>query len=192
LKWKQVLVSAVAGVGLLGVGFWLGGASAATVEPGSTADPLVSKSYVEQLIAGLATKTYVDQAVSLLNDHSYVDQAVAQKADRAYVDGAVQPKADKTYVDGKVLFTVVNVPQGSTLLGESGTEIVLRGGKATAVVSAKGGVLDATGGTDLRQGEAITPNHSLVIPVSDGRGLIAQTDVILIVKGSYSVKAPGQ
>jgi hypothetical protein len=192
VKWKQVLVSAVAGIGLLGMGFWIGAANAATAEPGTTADPLVSKSYVDQLVASLASKSYVDQVTSGAASKAYVDQAVSVLNDHSYVDQAVAPKADKEYVDGKTSFAVVSVPQGSTLLGQSGTEIVLRGGKATAVVTAKGGVLDATGGTDLYQGQAIAPNHLLVIPVSDGRGLTAQTDVILIVKGSYTVNAPRQ
>jgi hypothetical protein len=70
--------------------------------------------------------------------------------------------------------------------------MVLRAGKATAIVSAKGGVLDATGSVDLGQGETVKPNHLLVIPVADGRGLNATTDVILIVKSNYSVRLAGQ
>ncbi|HWI61028.1 MAG TPA: hypothetical protein VNT75_04255 [Symbiobacteriaceae bacterium] len=206
---RRAVAATVAGVVLIGGGFWFGGAFAATAEPGSTADPLVTKSYVDEVVASLVSKEYVDQAVAravaLLNpgtgtggvDKAYVDQAVAKLVEKAYVDQLAAGLADKAYLESrlaqmKTLFEVVRVPKDSIILGESGTEIVLRGGKATAIVSAKGGVLDATDGVDLAQGEPVKPNHLLVIPVSDGRGLTAQADLILIVKGPYTVKAPGQ
>jgi hypothetical protein len=183
---KQIAGATVIGISLLGVGFWLGGASAAGTEPGSSADPLVSKSYVDQLVAKLADKTYVDQVAAGMAAKSYVDQAVSGTVSQAYVDAKVAELGSAS------AFAVVNVPKGATVLGESGTELVLRGGKATAVVSQKGGILDATGGADLFQDQAVPPNHLLIIPVSDGRGLYAQTDLILIVKGSYTVKVEGQ
>jgi hypothetical protein len=162
VRLKQVVMAALIGTGLLGAGFWLGSAVAGTAEPGSAADPLVSKSYVDQL--------------------------VAKFVDRSYVDNATAPLASKAYVDGRVSFQVVNLPKGATLLGESGTELVLRGGKATVVTTPKGGVLDATAGMDMPQGFAVPPNHLLVIPVGDGRGLTAEVDAILIVKGAYTIK----
>ena len=203
MRLKQVVAATIAATALVGVGFWFGGAMASTTEPGSTADPLVSKSYVDQALAKLADKAYVDAALAKSADKAYVDQALAtaaQKAvDKAYVDQAVSARmaemaaAAKAYTDGKTGFQVVNLPKGATLLAQSGTELVLRGGKAKAVVSEKGGVLDATGGTDLWQGASIPANHLLIIPVSDGRGMVAETDAILIVKGTFTVTpAPGQ
>jgi hypothetical protein len=180
-------------------------------------DPLVTKSYVDEAVAQFVSKEYIDQAVARLVDKAYVDGLVAGMAQKSYVDGKVAGLADKAYVDAKVAaggtggtggidaaylesrlaqmkssFEVVRVPKGSTILGESGTEMVLRGGKATAIVSAMGGVLDATDGVDLWQGAQVPPNHLLVIPVSDGRGMLAQADLILIVKGPYTVRSAGQ
>lgn len=191
MRLKQVVAATIAATALVGVGFWFGGAMASTTEPGSTADPLVSKSYVDQALATAAQKAV---------DKAYVDQALAaaaQKAvDKAYVDQTVSARladmitATKAYTDGKTGFQVVNLPKGATLRAESGTELVLRGGKATAVVSEKGGVLDATGGVDLWQGAPVPANHLLIIPVSDGRGMQAETDAILIVKGTFTITPP--
>lgn len=214
---KRVLVTAVAVAGLVGAGSWVSGAFAATGEPGTIDDPLVTKSYVDEAVAQFVSKEYLDQAVARLVDKAYVDGLVAGLAEKAYVQGQIAGLADKAYVDAKVAaagsggtggidsaylenrlaqmktsFEVVRVPKGSVILGESGTEMVLRGGKATAVVSAMGGVLDATDGVDLWQDAQVPPNHLLVIPVSDGRGLTAQADLILIVKGPYTVKTGGQ
>jgi hypothetical protein len=217
---RRVVITAVAVAGLVGAGSWVSGAFAATGDPGTVADPLVTKSYVDEAVAQFVSKEYLDQTVARLVDKAYVDGLVAGMAQKTYVDSKVAGLADKAYVDAKVAavgtggtggtggidaaylenrlaqmktsFEVVRVPKGSIILGESGTEMVLRGGKATAIVSAMGGVLDATAGVDLWPDAPVTPNHLLVIPVGDGRGLTAQADMILIVKGPYTVKSGGQ
>ncbi len=189
MKLKQVAAAALAGVCLVGVGFWFGSASASTAEPGSVADPLVSKSYIDQLVARLAKQSYVDERLNQMATKSYVE---SQFATKQYVNQRFQQTVSRAEVEQKTLFQVVELGKGAMLLGGSGTEIVLRGGQATIVTTPKGGVLDATAGVDLPQGAQVTPNHLLVIPVGDGRGLIAQTDVILIVKGTYAVQPAGQ
>lgn len=201
LKVKQVVAAAVAGVSLLGLGFWFGSVSASTTEPGSAADPLVSRSYVEQVIQGLidnghlelrllplATKDELAQAFSQVLTKDELAQGLSQVLTKNELAEALVEVPTKAQVESVTQFRRVDVPQGFALLGEAGTEIVLRGGKATAIVSNMGGVLDATAGVDLVADQAIVPNHLLVIPISDGRGISATTDVILIVKGSYAVQ----
>lgn len=166
MNFKRVAAAVTAGVGLLCAGFWFGSASANTPEPGSAGDPLVSKSYVDKVVAALADKGYVDQKTAAM--------------------------ADKAYVDNRTTFTVVNVPAGARLIGEGGTEVVLRGGKATTIAGPLGGLLNVTDGTDMLQGQAVKPNQLLVVPRSDGRGLLAQTEVIAMVRGAYTVKPAGQ
>lgn len=204
---RRVVITAVAVAGLVGAGSWVSGAFAATGDPGTVADPLVTKSYVDEAVAQFVSKEYLDQTVARLVDKAYVDGLVAGLADKAYVDAKVAAAGNggtggtggitAEYLENRLAqmkssFEVVRVPKGSVILGQSGTEMVLRGGKATAVVSAMGGVLDATDGVDLWQDAQVPPNHLLVIPVSDGRGLTAQADLILIVKGQYTVKPGGQ
>jgi len=133
---KQVVIATAVGVGLLGLGFWIGGATAGTTEPGTAADPLISKSYVDSMLA----------------------------------------------------FQVVPVPKDSSLVGEGGTEIVLRAGQGAAVASANGGLLDVTEGVDLSQGATVKLNHLLVVPRTDGRGVTAKTDAIFMVKGVYTIR----
>lgn len=140
VNWKQGALALAVGAVLLGAGFWVGSVRAAGNEPGSEADPLVTKSYV----------------------------------------------------DSRTAFQVVNVPKGQSLIGEGGTEIVLRGGKVTAIVSPQGGLLDVTGAADLVQGEQLKPQHLVIIPRTDGRGVQAQMDAVLMVRGAFTLKAAGQ
>lgn len=113
-----------------------------------------------------------------------VGRATAQTAEPG--TGA-DPLVSKSYVDQSTLFRVVEVPAGQVILGEAGTEMVLRSGKATAIVSPQGGLLDVTGGTDTPQGAQIPANHLIIIPRSDGRGFHAVTNLVLMVKGRVSI-----
>lgn len=105
---------------------------------------------------------------------------------------AGDPLVTKGYVDALMLFQVVNVPKDSQLVGEGGTEIVLRAGQGVAVASANGGLLDVSDGVDLAQGAQVKMNHLLVVPRTDGRGVLAKTDTVFMVKGPYTVKPANQ
>ncbi|MGE5484561.1 MAG: hypothetical protein ACM3X4_06060 [Ignavibacteriales bacterium] len=97
------------------------------------------------------------------------------------------PLISKSYFDRFVSLQVVTVPAGKTLTCEAGTEIVLRAGKATAVGSDLGGLSDVTAGKDIQTGQAVTANHLLIVPRSDGRGLRASTEIVVMVRGAYAV-----
>lgn len=89
---------------------------------------------------------------------------------------------------GEMSFKVVNMKKGDVLTAQAGTELVLRMGKAQIFATEKGGVADLTAGVDLADGTLVPANHYLVVPVADGRGITAQNDVIVLIKGSYSIK----
>lgn len=122
--------------------------------PGDTTDPVVTKSYI------------VDVVVPQLK--AYVDQQVGTGG-------------------GSAAFTVVNVPAGTTVYGEAGTEMILRMGQGTVIATSKGGLADTTYGYDLPNGTAMPSNHLLIVPVNDGRGFTAATDVIVMIKGGYTL-----
>lgn len=101
----------------------------------------------------------------------------------------------KTYIDEKINsgggtyeLEVVNVAKGQFLLAKAGTEIILRGGLATAVVSDLGGLTDITAGVDLGKDISIPNNHLLLIPRDDGRGVYCTTDAVFMVRGEYEVR----
>jgi hypothetical protein len=100
---------------------------------------------------------------------------------------ADDPVVTKSYVDQFVGLQVVSVPAGQQLIADAGAEIILRAGKATAIATS-GGVADLTAGKDLKLGEAIVANHLLLIPRSDGRGLKAVNDLVLMVRGTFVIK----
>ena len=122
-------------------------AGAASTTPGSSDDPVVTKSYVDQQIAKL-------QGGSGASDS----------------------------------YKPVSLKPGQKLVGNEGTEIILRSGEATAIDNGANGISDITGAKDLMTGNSVEQNHLLLIPRSDGRGIKATTDIWIMVRGTYTIQ----
>ncbi len=101
---------------------------------------------------------------------------------KSYVDTSIIP-----YVNKVSTFTVVNLSAGQTLIGEAGCEIILRMGTASVIATEKGGLCDTTIGGDWPSGSAVPSNHNLIVPLGDGRGIRAGSNIIIMVKGGYSL-----
>ncbi|SET06197.1 hypothetical protein SAMN05660297_01265 [Natronincola peptidivorans] len=135
-----------------------------TKEPGSSEDPLVTLSYVEQRIEQV--RFYIDEKLSSSQPG--------------------QPSGDSTKGGSLEL---VYLSTGERLIADAGTEIILRAGNAVAIDSHRGGLSDVTAATDIRMNQQIPPNHLIIVPREDGRGVRALTnDVILLVRGKYTIE----
>lgn len=129
-------------------------------EPGGTDDPVVTKSYiVDKVIPDI--KAYIDERFGI-----------------AASEGVVKNDS----------YAVVNVSKGKSVICEAGAELILRMGTGTIIATQKGGLADTTAGYDLANGTNMPSNHQLIVPVADGRGFKAETDVIVMVKGGYTIK----
>lgn len=106
------------------------------------------------------------------------------------------PLISKSYLDTVFLntvktemsFSVVSLSKGQQIVGDAGCEMILRQGKATIFSTEKGGISDVTLGGDHPNGSDMPANHLLIVPVGDGRGITAETDVLVMIKGKYAVK----
>lgn len=138
----------------------------ASAEPGSADDPLITLSYVEDVLIP-QMKGYVDSSVAGIGASS-APQSVT--------------------VEGGSYYNIVNVSKGQTIIGDRSCQMILRMGSGTIVATEKGGIADVTLGYDLPNGTAAPSNHLLIIPVDDGRGIKMTSDGIIMICGSYSVK----
>ena len=140
-------------------------ATVVLAEPGASDDPLISKSYIEnQLMPQI--KQYIESRLAEVGGGSG-GSAAAVTADK---------------------FNVVNASAGQQIICSAGTELILRMGSASVIATEKGGIADTTDGFDLADGAFMPSNHLLIVPVSDGRGVRATTDIIVMIKGGYTVK----
>ncbi len=130
-------------------------------EPGGTDDPVVTQSYI------------VDNVIPEIK--KYIDDKFGIVATEGVVTG------------NPYSFKVVNVSAGKKVICEAGTELILRMGSGTIIATQKGGLADTTIGYDLANGVAMPSNHLLIVPVADGRGFLANEDVIVMIKGGYTI-----
>jgi hypothetical protein len=144
--------------------------AAAPAEPGSTNDPLVTKSYVEQVKSELLSKI------------SSIPAAPSGGSNMPPADNA-QPSSGK--------IATVKLESGQEIIGYSGTEFIVRSGKVTALTQeGKGYSLpDITTGTDLLKDEKVSLNHLILMPRDDGRGLnVVQGPAYIMVRGAYKIQ----
>lgn len=143
--------------------------------PGTAADPVVSKSYMDAQIDILKTQ------ISTL-------QQQVDKLEASGGSGTPSTPVTPSQPAEAPKFEVVKVDAGKSVIGSASTEIILRSGTATAIAGASGGVSDVTEGVDLSQDTSVTKNHLLIIPVDDGRGIRCTSLCYVMIKGDYTLK----
>lgn len=125
--------------------------------PGTSDDPIVSLGFVEQRLSQV--QEYLNARIDMLDP----DMQIAMQT-----------------------FRLVEVPAGNRLAGVEGTEMILRQGTATIFSTQLGGLANTTTGLDLQDGAPVPANSLLVVPRSDGRGMVAETDLLVMVKGAFT------
>lgn len=130
-------------------------------EPGSESDPVISLSYLNIKIDEL--KGYIDEKTK-----------------------NISAQTPSNTGDGLV---VVELQNGQSIIGKSGTEFIKRSGNALAITSIQGGLSDVTSGVDIGDGKAVPDNHLIIIPRDDGRGMhITKDKTFIMVRGDYNIK----
>lgn len=83
-------------------------------------------------------------------------------------------------------FKVVSLSSGQTLIGDVGTELMLRIGSASCVASSSPGLIDTSSGAVLNGGAALSTNHLYMVTV-EGRGIKAAGEVKIVIRGTYTI-----
>lgn len=162
-------------------------------EPGSSSDPLVTKSYVDQQIAQLAARINSSSGggSSGTVNTAAVEQLKSDVGDLTkFVIDALSSLQD---LNNRVSviengFTVISMKKGQTLELGGGSEVILRSGSATAISGESGTLVDVSVGKDLLNGAAVPVQHLVIAPKGDGRGMKITADAWLIVRGGYKIK----
>lgn len=138
------------------------------VQAGSSQDPLITLSYLNDTFMGEILKK-VDSKISARN-------ADIAKQTGSNINGS---SAD--------CFTVVTMTKGQTLTGDIGCEVMLRIGTASCVTPSAPGLIDETSGGTLNNGGALVTNHLYMMTI-EGRGVKATADTTkVLVRGTYTV-----
>lgn len=180
---KKPLLIMICVILLITIGFVYDQTRAVGNDPGTIGDPLVTKSYVDELNAKLVAK--IDQKLPATQP-SGSGNTVPNNMTEIY-----------KYIDDKLVqtqptgYVVVEINAGQKLICEESTELILRTENANviAIASAAGdGLTDITSGENIEGGETIMANHLIIIARTDGRGLLASKKSYIMVKGKYTVQ----
>jgi hypothetical protein len=158
---------------------------AASSDPGSVSDPLVTKSYVDKLngdllkevkaMMGQTGTTGSTQPTNMTEIYKYIDNKLA-------VIAANGVSVSKGYV-------VVTVDAGKKIIGGDSTQFIVRSGQAKVIANSAGdGLADVTGGKDVKGEEIVEANHLLIVPKADGRGLSISKKSYIMVQGNYTLQ----
>ncbi len=157
---------------------------AIAAEVGSQGDPLVTLSYLNE--------TFMGQILSKVDEKLLIRDAAMRteledRVSRTERDLLLQLGGSVGDAEGgtAVSFTMVTVPDGMTLYGGAGCEVMLRSGKATCFSEGKStpGLVDTTDGKTINHGTALTANHLYMMTAE--RGVKASGEIVLLVRGDY-------
>ncbi|MPM73082.1 hypothetical protein SDC9_120058 [bioreactor metagenome] len=151
---------------------------------GSQSDPLVTLSYLTDVVTP-SVLSKVDEQVAK-ERQTYLTaldgRITAYTAQMEQLLGGLSGSAGQN----SAVFSVVELTAGQTLTGSVGCELMLRVGSAKCVSPASPGLVDATDGSVLENGKALTKNH-LYMFTMEGRAISASDSIKLLVRGTYTV-----
>lgn len=172
-------------------------------QPGTAEDPLVTRRYFNAAIEELTNEIAILRALiaggANLPAHQgtfeisggdtdaimadlmrYIDSRLAaMEFAPGYVDFTTPPQMPP--------FTVLHTQAGQVLTFEAGAEFILRGGGAIAITGPYNGIPDVTAANDVMNGTLIGLNHLMMIPVTDGRGVLFTAESWIMVRGGYNL-----
>ena len=204
MKFKNMILPVVCGT-ILAFSFILN-TFAASSFPGSEADPVVTKSYVDKLILEVMasvknsgnTSNSSNQGKIEISEYQMefiIEEVTAQVlksvAAQQPTTQTQQQSQSQTQTPAQTAeistYKPVNLAAGQILIGEEGTEIILRSGTAKGYTMVSDGLANTTTGQDVGNNADIGRNNMLIVPRGDGRGVKAATEVWLLVKGAYYI-----
>ncbi|MGN1001231.1 MAG: hypothetical protein ACI4PC_00545 [Oscillospiraceae bacterium] len=155
-KKKRILIGVVIAVLVLGgIGVY------AASSYGSQSDPLITKSYLDQVLTP-------DMEARIQEE----------------VDAALSAYQGQTGGDA---FTVVTLSQGQKITCGVGCEIMLRIGTAKAAGADYPVLVDTTTAESVSNGQALTANHLYMVTIK-GNGVTATASTVkLLIKGEYTI-----
>lgn len=178
---------------------------AASTEPGTDADPLVTKSYVDKVLQSFSGSKEMDDKIAALTkkNEEITKELEAQTKKVEELTKAVNALYEKNEkfeerlesIESYGKFIALELTENQKLMTGESAEIILRGGKAKAIGGEGGGLSDITSGTgaDINTNQDVPLNHLLMVSRDDGRGIkVVSKKAWVLVKGPYTIEEDGK
>ena len=196
-KWIKGIVCLLVAV------LMIAGVYAATVEYGGQSDPLVTLSYINDILLPASQKEIDTKASQAQAQYAqaleqakaetlqYIDRQLRessnQKLDPATLDqitAAVQVQLGSLQQGAGASWAVVKIPAGKTVSCSVGCQMILRIGKAVCVAGGTPGLLDLSNGETLAGGKSLSANHLYQASIQN-RGFSTAEGCTVLICGDY-------
>lgn len=168
---KRIKIALVA----LAVSASIAAASIILAQDFTTEDPLISKSYIDEVLLPQITELIEGKIAEI---KSAFEQS--------------KPSEEVPVATASSTYEVITMQNGQKLVAKEGSiELILRpGGTATIYSEIEGnGLADLTSGNELLSGAEAPINACLLVPRADGRGIVCTSEVAYVmVRGQYEIK----
>ncbi|MCL2610108.1 MAG: hypothetical protein FWE02_00350 [Defluviitaleaceae bacterium] len=148
--------------------------------PGTQQDPLVSRSYLEQRLNQLTGTELSDEVLE-----NIIETVIANVMFQLQNTPSVTQNPLTTEA---LQFGPVFLEAGTVLIGDTGTELIIRGGVVQAYVYGADGIVNLTRGTEHFADDLLAHNELLLIPRRDARGIRVLSDSWVMIRGGYSIR----
>ena len=159
--------------------FAFGLVAAATGGYGSSSDPLVTLSYITDVFMPEVDTAINDTVEAKTQEMTAELDATIAELETKYNEASVASAAST--------YTVISMDDGEKLVGIKGCEIMLRIGSAFCNAPASPGLIDTSTTGILENGKYLEKNHMYMVTI-DGRGIEADGDIMIIVRGDYTIE----
>ena len=179
----------------------MAGLGVIAAEYGSQSDPLITLSYIEEVLLPKSKKDVDDMVADALEDYEdtladqtkdvekYIDKKLRSFAsgdvDDALVEEIAAVIAEQINVQTptNAPWAVVELPVGYTVVCETGVQVILRTGQ----VNCNGSLVDLSNGEVLASGGALASNHLYAVE-GQGRSLFTTQGCTVLISGGYTLQ----
>lgn len=202
-KWMTVVTAAVL-IAVTVVGYL-----SVSADYGDANDPLVSLSYINQVVLPQAnttiqnsfktTKAEFDKAMdqkvaeakeiinALLSDYNSPENVDQALLDEVSVKLAALLEGAGGQSNPQEQWKVVRLNAGQTLKGQVGCQLLVRFGEASVVAETEPGLINLTSSNELRTGAVLATNNLYMVTIKNN-GIKAANKVTLLACGTYTVQ----
>ena len=175
IKNRIITILAVIVGGLFATGI----VAAAAGGYGSADDPLITLSDITDVFMPEMDKNISSTVEEKATELSSELESTISELETKYNEATVASAAST--------YSVISMSSGQKLIGVKGCEIMLRVGSAYCSASSSPGLIDTSTAGILEDGKYLSKNHMYMVTI-DGRGLVADGEIMLIVRGDYTIE----
>ncbi len=151
---------------------------------GSEDDPLITKSYLEAELEKINAHT--DESINALRvELKDYFETLSGNSGQGQTGGEDDPTPN---TETGLKFKPVKIEKEKSIFFEEGSEFILRSGNAKIIDPTGNGLPDLTNGSNLQDNVPLPLNHYILSPRDDGRGISAESQIWIMIKGGYRIK----